>query len=341
MEDQQKHVSDKRILEVKGLTTYFYTREGVVRAVGGVSFDVHRGRTLGIVGESGSGKSVTALSILRLVPDPPGKIVSGEVLFEARDLLKVAEAEMRRIRGNRIAMIFQDPMTSLNPVFTVGEQIMEAIILHQKKSRKEAREIAVELLERVGIPKAKDRIDDYPHQFSGGMRQRAMIAMALSCHPSLLIADEPTTALDVTIQAQILELIQKVRDELNSGVILITHNLSVIAGVADEVVVMYAGKVVESGIVNDVFYNSRHPYTWGLLNSLTRLDREKKERLRPIRGLPPSLIHLPQGCHFNPRCEFAQPICFEMEPGLLQSKAGNLSACHFRDTIVFEKEEAG
>jgi oligopeptide transport system ATP-binding protein len=341
MAEQRIHIPEKRILEVKGLTTFFFTSEGVVRAVDCVSFDVHRGRTLGIVGESGSGKSVTALSILRLVPSPPGKIISGEIRFEDRNLLDVTEAEMRKIRGNRIAMIFQDPMTSLNPVFTVGEQIMEAIILHQKKSRREARDIAIELLERVGIPKARDRINDYPHQFSGGMRQRVMIAMALSCHPSLLIADEPTTALDVTIQAQILELIQKVRDELDSGVILITHNLSVVAEVADEVAVMYAGKIVESGVVNDLFYDQRHPYTWGLLNSLTRLDQEKKERLRPIRGLPPSLINLPKGCNFNPRCEFAQPICFEQEPELLQARNGNLSACHFRDTIVFEKEEAG
>ena len=301
------------LLSVRNLKTYFYTDEGVVRAVDGLTYDLHKGETLGIVGESGCGKSVHALSVMRLIPTPPGKIVEGEILFEGKNLLKLPDEQMRHIRGNRIAMIFQEPMTSLNPVLTIGEQIAEAVILHQRLDKKAAWERAIEMLERVKMPVARERIKDYPHQFSGGMRQRVMIAMALSCNPSILIADEPTTALDVTIQAQILDLIRELQQEFNMAVIMITHNLGVVAELTDNVVVMYAGKPVEHADVNRIFQDPKHPYTWGLLHSIPKLY-ERKERLIPIEGQPPSLIDLPPGCPFAPRCQFAMEICVQADP---------------------------
>lgn len=301
------------LLEVRDLRTYFHTQDGIVKAVDGVSFYVNRGETLGIVGESGCGKSVTSLSIMRLIPTPPGKIAGGQILFDGEDLLQASEEEMRHIRGNRIAMIFQDPMTSLNPVLTIGRQITESLELHLKLTKKEARDRAIELLDMVGIPSASKRLDNYPHQFSGGMRQRVMIAMALSCNPELLIADEPTTALDVTIQAQILELINRLREELGTAVILITHDLGVVAGMTDRVTVMYAGKVVEEGPTSEIFANPRMPYTIGLLRSIPRLDEERGRRLTPIRGLPPNLIDLPPICPSAraaiTRGRNASPVC--------------------------------
>ncbi len=317
------------LLQVVDLKTHFFTRDGVVKAVDGVSFSLDRGQSLGIVGESGSGKSVTALSILRIVADPPGKIVGGDILYKGDNLLAMSEEEMRDIRGNRIAMIFQDPMTSLNPVYRVGHQVAEPLRLHKGMSKKEANLAAVEVLESVGIPHASERARDYPHQFSGGMRQRAMIAMALSCGPDVLIADEPTTALDVTIQAQILELMQEIQARTESAIIMITHDLGVVADVADNVLVMYAGKAVEFGSADGVFYKPLHPYTWGLLHSSPRHDVEAKGTLIPIKGLPPSLIHLPEGCSFRPRCAYAQDICRTQSPPLLDIEDGHLSACHF------------
>ena len=301
------------LLSVHNLKTYFYTDEGVVKAVDGLTYELHKGETLGIVGESGCGKSVHALSVMRLIPTPPGKVVAGELLFEGKNLLHLSDEQMRRIRGNRIAMIFQEPMTSLNPVLTIGEQIAEAVILHQRLDKKAAWERAIEMLERVKMPVARERIKDYPHQFSGGMRQRVMIAMALSCNPSILIADEPTTALDVTIQAQILDLIRELQQEFDMAVIMITHNLGVVAELTDNVVVMYAGKPVEHADVNRIFQDPKHPYTWGLLHSIPKLY-ERKERLIPIEGQPPSLIDLPPGCPFAPRCQFAMEICVQADP---------------------------
>ncbi|MBM3501646.1 MAG: ABC transporter ATP-binding protein, partial [Armatimonadetes bacterium] len=286
----------ERLLEVSGLSTHFFTHAGVVKAVNGVSFTLDRQETLGIVGESGSGKTVTALSVMRLVPDPPGKVVAGSIDLKGRDLLAISEDEMRQVRGNDIAMIFQDPMTSLNPVYKVGDQIAEAVMLHQDKGKKEAWSMAAELLRRVGIPDAKHRVTQYPHEFSGGMRQRAMIAMAISCNPDILIADEPTTALDVTIQAQIIEVVIEMQQQYHSGVILITHDLGVVAEMSDKVMVMYGGRTVEYGPVDEIFYNAHHPYTWGLLGSLPRLDLAEKTRLTPIRGNPPDLMLLPEGC---------------------------------------------
>ncbi|WP_298817200.1 ABC transporter ATP-binding protein [Chloroflexus sp.] len=321
------------LLEVRDLRTYFQTQDGIVKAVDGVSFYVNRGETLGIVGESGCGKSVTSLSIMRLIPTPPGKIVSGQILFDGDDLLQASEEEMRHIRGNRIAMIFQDPMTSLNPVLTIGRQITESLELHLKLTKKEARDRAIELLDMVGIPSASKRLDNYPHQFSGGMRQRVMIAMALSCNPELLIADEPTTALDVTIQAQILELINRLREELGTAVILITHDLGVVAGMTDRVTVMYAGKVVEEGPTHEIFANPRMPYTIGLLRSIPRLDEERGRRLKPIRGLPPNLIDLPPICPFSPRCDYAREECLTSAPELRSVGADHRAACHFDITI--------
>jgi oligopeptide transport system ATP-binding protein len=314
------------LLEVRDLCTVFRTEDGVVRAVQDVSFRLERGRTLGIVGESGSGKSVTNLSILRLVPDPPGRIERGEIRFDGRDLLRVSEAEMRAIRGKRIAMIFQDPMTSLNPYLKVSRQLTEVLELHERCGRAEARRRALEMLERVGIPEAGRRFDAYPHQFSGGMRQRVMIAMALLCRPELLIADEPTTALDVTIQAQILELIQALRDELGTAVILVTHDLGVVAGVADEVAVMYAGRIVEQAPTAELFAHPRHPYTLGLLNSIPRLDREA-ERLTPIPGRPPDLVRLGPGCPYVPRCGFVQERCRRELPALRAVGPEHAAAC--------------
>ncbi|GBD11727.1 Oligopeptide transport ATP-binding protein OppD [bacterium HR23] len=321
------------LLEVKDLRTYFFTQDGVVKAVDGVSYDLQEGETVGLVGESGSGKSVSALSILRLVASPPGRIVGGEVWFEGQNLLKLDEEEMRHIRGNRIAMVFQEPMTSLNPVLTIGRQITEALELHKKMDRKTARERAIELLRMVGIPDAERRIDDYPHQFSGGMRQRVMIAMALSCDPKLLIADEPTTALDVTIQAQILELIKRLSKQFGTAVILITHNLGVVARYADRVNIMYAGRIVERGTARDIYKNPKHPYTVGLLKSVPRLDEPRKARLNPIEGMPPDLINLPPGCPFQPRCPYAIDRCTKEYPPLVTVGDGHTSACWVADKV--------
>jgi oligopeptide transport system ATP-binding protein len=321
------------LLEVRDLKTQFFTQDGVVKAVDGVSFHVDRGETLGIVGESGCGKSVTSLSIMRLIPSPPGKIAGGQITFDGEDLLAMSEEEMRHIRGNRIAMIFQDPMTSLNPVLTVGRQITESLELHMKLSKKEATNRAGELLDMVGIPSASKRLDNYPHQFSGGMRQRVMIAMSLSCNPELLIADEPTTALDVTIQAQILELINRLREELDTAVILITHDLGVVAGMTDRVTVMYAGKVVEEGSTKEIFANPRMPYTIGLLRSIPRLDEGRGRKLNPIRGLPPSLIDLPQICPFSPRCDYVQERCLTTVPPLRAVAPEHRAACLFDITM--------
>src|SRR6266404_1448817 len=315
------------LLEVKDLKVSFRTEDGVVRAVDGVSFTVDQGEVLGIVGESGSGKSVTMMSVLRLINDPNMR-VEGEVLYKGRDLMKLHKDEMREVRGEEIAMIFQDPMTSLNPVYRVGDQIIEAILTHQEVGKPAARRRAIELLHQVGIPDPEGRVDDYPHQFSGGMRQRAMIAMALANNPDILIADEPTTALDVTIQAQIIELIDKLKDDFNSSVILITHDLGVVADVADEIVVMYGGRVVERATSRELFYDPQHPYTWGLLGSIPRLDRPRVDRLHSIKGAPPSLINLPQGCKFRPRCPHAFEKCME-EPRLEQrvEAPGHLDRC--------------
>ncbi|MCD6442979.1 MAG: ABC transporter ATP-binding protein [Thermotogae bacterium] len=313
------------LLQVKNLKTYFFTEDGVVKAVDGVNFEVYRGETLGLVGESGCGKSVTSLSILRLL-DEKGRIVDGEIIFEGKNLLDLSEEEMRNIRGNDIAMIFQEPMVALNPVYTVGDQIMEAIILHQKVGKNEARKKAIEMLRKVGIPEPEKRIDEYPHELSGGMRQRAMIAMALSCHPKLLIADEPTTALDVTIQAQILELMKELQKEFGMSIIMITHDLGVIAEMADRVAVMYAGKIVEYADVKTLFKDPKHPYTWGLMNSIPRLDVEQ-EKLRPIPGIVPDALNFPPGCKFHPRCEFATDRCRSEEPEIIEVEKDHLVAC--------------
>ncbi|MCL6429679.1 MAG: ABC transporter ATP-binding protein [Anaerolineae bacterium] len=304
------------LLQVKGLRTRFYTQDGVVNAVNGIDFSVDEGETLGIVGESGCGKSVSVLSVMRLIPQPPGRIVGGEVWFGGRDLLRVDEAEMRQVRGNKIAMVFQDPMTSLNPVLTINQQVSEALQLHLGMDKAQARKRAIELLEMVNIPRAADRIDDYPHQFSGGMRQRVMIAMGLSCSPQLLIADEPTTALDVTIQAQILDIVKRLKRELGMAIIWITHDLGVVAGLAERVIVMYAGYVIEHAEVKDLYADPRHPYTLGLLRSIPRLDAERKAKLTPIDGLPPDLIDMPPGCPFAPRCAYAIERCLVENPQL-------------------------
>jgi oligopeptide transport system ATP-binding protein len=304
------------LLEVSDLSTHFFTHAGVVKAVNGVSFTLDRGETLGIVGESGSGKTVAALSLMRLVPDPPGKVVEGRLLLGGRDLRTLSDDEMRQVRGNDIAMIFQDPMTSLNPVVKVGQQIGEAIMLHQDKGKDEAWQMAAALLERVGIPDAASRVKQYPFEFSGGMRQRAMIAMAISCNPDILIADEPTTALDVTIQAQIIDVVREMQAQFRSGVILITHDLGVVAEIADKVMVMYGGRTVEYGPVDEIYYNPHHPYTWGLLGSLPRLDLAEKTRLTPIKGQPPDLILLPDGCPFSGRCAYERPECRDNWPQL-------------------------
>jgi oligopeptide/dipeptide ABC transporter ATP-binding protein len=304
----------ERLLEVKDLGVDFTTEDGVVHAVDGVSFELDRGKVLGIVGESGSGKSVTAMTIMGLTRDINASF-RGEVNYQGRNLLEVSDTEMQDFRGNEIGMIFQDPMTSLNPVYRIGEQIAEAIRAHESADKRTAKRRAVELLRQVGIPNPESRADDFPHQFSGGMRQRAMIAIALACNPSILIADEPTTALDVTIQAQIVELISKLKDDFNSAVIMITHDLGVVADIADEIVVMYAGRVVERAQTRDLFYDPQHPYAWGLLGSIPRLDRVKSDRLHSITGTPPSLIQLPQGCKFRPRCPHAFDKCMQ-EPAL-------------------------
>lgn len=318
------------LLEVKDLRTHFTTRDGVVKAVDGVSYDIQEGETLGLVGESGCGKSVSALSILRLISDPPGRIVSGSVEFEGRDLLQLSESDMRGVRGNDIAMVFQEPMTSLNPVLTIGRQLTEGLELHLKMSKGDARSRAAELLQMVGIPDAAQQLKSYPHQFSGGMRQRVMIAMALSCNPKLLIADEPTTALDVTIQAQILELLQKLSAEMGTAVLIITHNLGVIARYASRVNVMYAGKIVEGGTTRELFTNPKHPYTKGLLQSVPRVSQDRRERLFTIEGSPPDLINLPSGCAFQSRCAYAVAECSASTPPLTDRGDAHLAACFAR-----------
>ncbi len=335
------------LLRVKDLRTHFFTEEGVVRAVDGVTYEVEEGETLALVGESGSGKSVSALSLLRLIPNPPGKIVGGEVWFDNQDLLKADEDEIRHIRGNKIAMVFQEPMTSLNPVLTIGRQLTEAIELHLKYDKEQARKRAIELLEMVGIPEAPTRLNDYPHQFSGGMRQRVMIAMALSCNPKLLLADEPTTALDVTIQAQILEIMARLSRELGTAVIIITHNLGVVARYADRVNVMYAGRIIETASAKELYANPRHPYTVGLLRSVPRLDETRKEKLDPIEGSPPDLANLPKGCAFYPRCRWHVEKCLEEAPPLMMVAERHFAACWEserveRDTAmpVVSKEKA-
>jgi oligopeptide transport system ATP-binding protein len=315
------------LLEVKGLKTRFFTEDGVVHAVNGISYDLEEGDALGIVGESGCGKSVSVLSVMRLIPEPPGKIVGGEVFFEGRDMLKMDPEEVRKVRGNKIAMVFQDPMTSLNPVLTIGRQIDEALELHMGMDKHQARQRTVELLEMVGIPEAANRADDYPHQFSGGMRQRVMIAMALSCNPRVLIADEPTTALDVTIQAQITDLVKRLRDDIGMATIWITHDLGVVAGLAEKLIVMYAGYIVERASVKDVYGDPRHPYTIGLLGSLPRLDETRKKRLYSMRGLPPDLIDLKPGCPFAPRCDYVIDRCREETPPLEPVTLGHEIAC--------------
>ncbi len=323
------------VLDVKGLKTQFFTQDGVVQAVNGITYDLSEGETLGIVGESGCGKSVSVMSLMRLIPMPPGKIVGGEAVFEGRNLMEINDDEMRSVRGNKIAMIFQDPMTSLNPVLTVGQQVAEALELHLGMSKSEGRQRTVELLEMVGIPSAADRIDDYPHQFSGGMRQRVMIAMGLSCNPQILIADEPTTALDVTIQAQIVDLVKKLRDEIGMAIIWITHDLGVVAGLADRVAVMYAGFIVEEASVKDLYADPRHPYTMGLLGSLPRLDQVHGRRLVSIEGLPPDLIALPPGCPFYARCNYRVDKC-QTENPLLEPVAPNHKVACWVDVVTAE-----
>ncbi|HOT90902.1 MAG TPA: ABC transporter ATP-binding protein [Anaerolineae bacterium] len=325
--------STEHLLEVKHLSTRFYTEDGVVYAVNDISYTLDEGDTLGVVGESGCGKSVHALSIMRLIPTPPGKIVGGEIYFRGRDLLKLSDEGMRKVRGAEIAMIFQDPMTSLNPVKTVGFQIMEALMLHEGMDKARARARTIELLNLVGIPEAAQRVDDYPHQFSGGMRQRAMIAMGLSCNPSLLIADEPTTALDVTIQAQIVDLVKRLQEKLGMAVIWITHDLGVVARLARRVNVMYAGRIIESGPVKEIYGNPHHPYTVGLLGSLPSHGTRAAARLFSIPGEPPDLIGLLPGCAFAPRCHYQVPRCLQETPPLEEISPGHVVACWEKDKV--------
>jgi oligopeptide transport system ATP-binding protein len=339
-------MSDK-LLEVRDLRMYFRSHDAVVKVVDGVSFDLEPGQTLGVVGESGSGKSVTALTMMRLVPMPPGRVESGDVLFRGRSMFSLSEREMRGIRGNDIAMVFQDPMTSLNPAYRIGRQVAEPLVIHQGASHHEARRRAAELLELVGIPQVASRIDDYPHQLSGGMRQRVMIAMALACDPAILIADEPTTALDVTIQAQIIELLCELQDRTGTAILMITHDLGVVADMADNIHVMYAGRTAELGATDDVFYEPAHPYTWGLMDSIPRPDADERGPLRPIKGQPPSLAHVPSGCAFHPRCPYAEEICHLEVPVLRSLGDAHAAACHFagdpgftRDALVWEDVNA-
>ena len=325
------------ILSVRDLVVRFRTEDGVVNAVDGLSFDIDRGETFAVVGESGSGKSVTSLAIMGLVPSPPGRVESGEIVLNGKDLLQLDEDELQKVRGREVAMIFQDPMTSLNPVHTVGRQIGEMVRIHEGASKQEARQRAVELLELVGIPQPQRRADNYPHEFSGGMRQRAMIAMAIACKPSLLIADEPTTALDVTVQAQVLEVLLDIKREIDSSILLITHDLGVVAGMADRVMVMYAGTQVELGTADQVFYGSHHPYTLGLLASLPRLDDSGEEQLLAIRGNPPSLVNRPSGCPFHPRCPFArlpEPCATDVPEFRRVGGLGQHAACHFAEEVA-------
>ncbi len=315
------------LLTVQGLETQFLTREGVVHAVNGVSFHLKEGETLGIVGESGCGKSVTVMSMLRLIPTPPGKVVGGTAFYQGKDLLKMTDEEIRHVRGSQISMVFQDPMTSFNPVLTIGRQVAEPLEIHNGLNRNQASARAAEMLSMVGIPNAKERLNDYPHQFSGGMRQRVMIAMALICTPQILIADEPTTALDVTIQAQIVELVKRLRDELGMAIVWITHDLGIIAGLADRVAVMYAGYVIEEAPVKELYANPQHPYTIGLLNSLPRMDESRHRRLASIDGLPPVLLETPSYCPFAPRCSRAFERCWQENPALMSLGSEHTVAC--------------
>jgi oligopeptide transport system ATP-binding protein len=328
-----------KLLEINNLKTYFRTREGWVHAVDGVSFGIEEGEKLGVVGESGCGKSVTALSIMRLIPHPPGETIDGSILFGEQDLLEIPESAMRKIRGKQIGMIFQDPLTSLNPVLTIGYQLMEVLQLHLGLTSQQAKTRAIELLREVGIPEAERRIHSYPHQFSGGMRQRVMIAIALACRPQLIIADEPTTALDVTVQAQILDLISSISTEYKSAVMLITHDLGVVAGMADRVVVMYAGHVVEVAATDEIFANPRHPYTLGLLASVPRLDEDRQETLTPIEGAPPDLLRPPEGCPFVPRCLFATNQC-KVFPPLQNVGSNHVAACWYDVNAPAERQRA-
>jgi oligopeptide transport system ATP-binding protein len=332
------------LLDVSDLRTYFSTEEGIVRAVDGISFTIHEGERFGVVGESGSGKSVTAMSIMRLIEPPAGEIVTGQINFKGRDLLSLEEEDMRKVRGGQIAMIFQDPMTALNPVYTIGNQLIETVTLHQGVGKSEAAEIAIQALDDVHIPNPRQRMDDYPHQLSGGMRQRVMIAMGLSCNPSLLIADEPTTALDVTTQAQIMDLMLGLAEERDTAVLLITHDLGVVAGFCDTIQVMYGGRLAERGTTDEIFAKTWHPYTAGLLGSMTRLDTVRDERLYSIRGAPPSLISPPEGCRFRPRCDFAQDLCRQETPVPIEHGEGHVVACHFApkldlSRVKMEEEE--
>ena len=326
-----------KLLEVKDLRVYFRSEEGTVKAVDGISFEVKQGETLGIVGESGSGKTVANLSLMRLIPEPPGEIVSGSVMLRGRDVLKLSATDLRRLRGKQVAMIFQDPMTALNPFMRVSKQLMEVTQLHLGHTRVQAREHAVKMLEHVGIPDASERIDSYPHEFSGGMRQRVMIAMALSCEPDLLIADEPTTALDVTIQAQILELIKRLKAETGASVILITHDLGVVAGMTDQVIVMYAGKIFERAPTTELFENPGNPYTRGLLRSVPN-PTDEQGQLYQIPGQPPDLARLPAGCPFAPRCERAEEICRREFPPFVQLTSEHYSLCHFANEVYAESK---
>lgn len=326
------------LLEVKNLSTHFYTKRGILKAIDGIDFDICCGENLGIIGESGCGKSVTALSIMRLIQGPSGKIVNGEVYFQEVDLLKLTLEEMRKIRGNKISMIFQEPMTSLNPVFTVGDQISEAIIVHKKIGKNEARNRTIEMLKKVGIPLPEQRVNEYPHQLSGGMRQRVMIAMALSCNPYLLIADEPTTALDVTIQAQILDILLELKNKLNMSMIIITHDMGVISEIADKVAVMYAGEVVEYSDVKTLFMNYKHPYTYGLINCLPKIG-QKVDKLMTIPGNVPSYFNLPRGCKFSNRCTIADSKCFARKPELVEIEKGHKVRCWHYDKVKALKEQ--
>lgn len=331
---------DEHLLEVKDLKMYFHTREGVVRAVDGVSYTLDKGETLGVVGESGSGKSVTAMTIMRLIEMPPGKIEGGDILYRGHSLVDMGEEQMQYIRGNNIAMVFQDPMSSLNPVYTIGRQLGEGLRVHRGYSKKQALQRAIELLGLVGIPNPEKRVKMYPHEFSGGMRQRVMIAMALACDPDILIADEPTTALDVTIQAQIIELMKEMQQKNNNAIIMITHDLGVVADMADKIMVMYAGRPVEFGSAEEIFYKSRHPYTWGLHNSIPDAVVDEKRPLTPIAGNPPSLMNLPKGCVFAPRCPFATDVCLTTRPEPYVSPTGHYAVCHFAsDDEFIEKNQ--
>ena len=329
-------LSKEKLIDVNNLRTYFHTEEGTVKAVDGVSFEIYPGETLGVVGESGCGKSVTSLSIMRLIESPPGQIEEGEILFNDKDLTELNQAQMRKIRGNDISMIFQEPMTSLNPVYTVGDQIMEAILIHKDVNKKQAREEAINMLRKVGIPLPEQRVDEYPHQLSGGMRQRVMIAMALSCDPQLLIADEPTTALDVTIQAQILELMNSLKRQFGMAIMMITHDLGVIAEVSDRVAVMYAGKIVEYTDVKTLYADPKHPYTWGLMHSIPHIEKDL-DRLEAIPGNVPNPLNFPDGCKYNTRCPFATDKCRVDEPELEEFNEEHYSACWHVDKLEARK----